>query len=481
MFLYIEHHMSKQAKTAAVYNIISSHMANKENKKIELVDLPKKVLQIIAAKYKKILKYELRDWVKDLLPLRKLHNDILSQNPNAIDFLKDNRRRIDLHTLSANTNQDAIEILKEHIDSEELDWAALSSNPAAMELLKAKPNKIVWAYLCSNTNHEAIDMLRAKVENEENLSIKTYRQKHEFSQRYINWNKLSSNPKAIDIIKFALNEENKLKDEAQNVKQFLKVSWSSLCSNTNAIDLLTANKDKIDWEILSSNPNAIKLLIKKIEEDKDIDMLEYYRKLPPKYKIDWNALSKNPAIFIPLKEIGRAKSAIVSRILTSYISPKSKTNTTTSLLDLPKDLQREIIKKYKDLVIVKNRLRYGIPIDKLNWEYLSENPNVIDLLRDRIDFEKSLTQDEYKKLPSKINWSSLCRNSDIGAIYLLQENYDKIDWSVLSSNPNAIHLLEDRVKYQLKIQEEGRMDTLKMKERISWKGISANTAIFVPV
>jgi hypothetical protein len=415
--------------------------------------------------------------------LRKLHNDFLSQNPNAIDFLKDNRRRIDLRSLSANTNQDAIKILKAHIDSEEIDWAALSSNPAAMELLKAKPNKIVWANFCSNTSPEAIDMLRAKVENEENLSIKTYRQKHEFSQRYINWNNLSSNPSAIDIIKFALNEENRLMTDAQNVKQFLKVSWFSLCSNTNAIDLLTANKDKIDWEILSSNPKAIKLLIKKIEEDKDMDMLEYYRKLPPKYKIDWNALSKNPAIFIPLKEIGRAKSATVSRLLTSYISPKSKTKAAdaTSLLDLPKDLQREILKNYKGLVFVKNRLRDGIPIDKLDWGYLSENPNAIDLLRDRIDFEKSLTQDEYKNLPSKINWSSLCRNSDIGAIYLLQENYDEIDWSVLSSNPNAIHLLKDRVKYQLKIQEEGRMDTLKLKERISWIGISSNSAIFVPV
>jgi hypothetical protein len=475
--------MSKQAKATAVYNMIASLTANKplSSKKIELVDLPKKVLQKIAAKYKKILKYELRDWVKDLLPLRKLHNDFLSQNPNAIDFLKDNRRRINLHSLSANTDRYAIEILKEHLDSEELDWDALSSNPAAMKLLKAKPNKIVWAYLCSNTNPEAINMLREKIENEENLSIKTYRQKHEFSQKYINWYNLSRNPNAIDIIKFALNEENKLKDEAQNVKHFLKVSWSSLCSNTNAIDLLTANKDKIDWEILSSNPKAIKLLINKIEEDKDVDMLEYYRKLPPKDKIDWNALSKNPAIFIPLKELGRAKSAIVSRLLSSYISPKSKTNTTTSLLDLPKDLQREVIKKFKDLVFVKNRLRYGIPIDKLNWEYLSENPNAIDLLRDRIDFEKSLTPEEYKNLPSKINWSSLCRNSDLGAIYLLQENYDKIDWSVLSSNPNAIYLLEDRVKYQLKIQEEGRMETLKMKERISWIGISANSAIFVPV
>jgi len=481
--------MSKQLKADAFLKILTTQRnksispESKANKKIELTDLPNKILRIIAKKYKKILKYELRDWVKDLLPLRKIDNDALSGNTNAIDFLKDNRKRINLRSLSANTNPDAIDILKANIDSEDIDWLALSCNPAAMELLKAKPNKIAWSYLCSNTNPEAIDMLRDKVENEENLSIKTYRQKHEFSQRYINWNKLSVNPDAIEIIKFALNEENKLKDEAQNVKQFLKVSWFSLCSNTNAIDLLTANKDKIDWEILSSNPKAIKLIIKKIDEDKDIENSDYYRKLPPKYKIDWNALSKNPAIFIPLKEIGRSKTATVSRMLSSKISPTSKTTKTTktaSLLDLPKDLQREIIKTYKELVYVKNVLRDGIPMDKLNWGYLSENPNAIDLLRDRIDFEKSLLQDEYNRLPSKINWSSLCRNSDIGAIELVKENYNEIDWSVLSSNPNAIHLLEDRVKYQLKIQEEGKLDTVKRNDRISWTGLSSNPAIFVP-
>ena len=247
--------MSKQDKTDIVYNILSRRTKNsilsenQRNKKIELVDLPKKVLQIIAKKYKKILKYELRDWVKDLLPLRKIHNEFLSQNSNAIDFLKDNIQRINFDSLSDNTNPYAIKLLKMNINNENINWNKISKNPAAIEILKENPNKIVWAYLCSNTNLEAIDMLKTKVENEENLSIKTYRQKNEYSFKYINWVNLSKNPAAIEIIKFALNEEEKiLKEEGYNAKSYLKVSWFSLSANINAIEILSNNKDKIEAE-----------------------------------------------------------------------------------------------------------------------------------------------------------------------------------------------------------------------------------------
>ena len=51
----------------------------------------------------------------------------------------------------------------------------------------------------------------------------------------------------------------------------------------------------------------------------------------------------------------------------------------------------------------KYKLLDWIPEDKINWEYLSGNPN---------------------------------------AIHLLEKNIDKIDWYMLSRNPNAIHLLE---------------------------------------
>jgi hypothetical protein len=64
-------------------------------------------------------------------------------------------------------------------------------------------------------------------------------------------------------------------------------------------------------------------------------------------------------------------------------------------------------------------------IEKLDWEILSSNPNAIHLLG---------------KNPDKIDWSFLSSNPN--AIHLLEQNPTKIDWEYLSSNPNAIDLLE---------------------------------------
>ena len=93
--------------------------------------------------------------------------------------------------------------------------------------------------------------------------------------------------------------------------------------------------------------------------------------------------------------------------------------------------------------------------DKINWNELSENEYAIELLRDRIECEKSLNKEEYKKI-SKINWKKLSKN--INAIELLRdrieyekklskkeyeelEDNDKIDWCNLSQNNNAVELL----------------------------------------
>ena len=62
--------------------------------------------------------------------------------------------------------------------------------------------------------------------------------------------------------------------------------------------------------------------------------------------------------------------------------------------------------------------------DKIDWLLLSANPNAIYLLEQNQD---------------KIYWGWLCSNPN--AIHLLEQNYDKIDWCMLSANPNAIHLL----------------------------------------
>ena len=44
---------------------------------------------------------------------------------------------------------------------------------------------------------------------------------------------------------------------------------------------------------------------------------------------------------------------------------------------------------------------------------------------------------------NKLNWSELSRNKN--AIDLLKDNQDKIDWSILSKNKNAISLLKNNI------------------------------------
>ena len=65
-----------------------------------------------------------------------------------------------------------------------------------------------------------------------------------------------------------------------------------------------------------------------------------------------------------------------------------------------------------------------IPLEKLYWSYLSENPKAIHMLEQH---------------PDKICWWNLSLNSE--AIHLLEQYPEKIDWEFLSLNPNAMHML----------------------------------------
>jgi hypothetical protein len=64
-------------------------------------------------------------------------------------------------------------------------------------------------------------------------------------------------------------------------------------------------------------------------------------------------------------------------------------------------------------------------MDKIDWWYLSQNPNAICLLEQNTN---------------KIDWTWLSLQPN--AINLLEQNIDKINWNYLSRNPNAIHMLE---------------------------------------
>ena len=90
------------------------------------------------------------------------------------------------------------------------------------------------------------------------------------------------------------------------------------------------------------------------------------------------------------------------------------------------------------------KLQDWINMDKINWYSLSSNPNAIHLLEQNMD---------------KICWNSLSANPN--AVHLIEQNMDKINWYSLSANPNAVHLLEKNI------------------DKISWNFSSQNPNIFV--
>ena len=73
----------------------------------------------------------------------------------------------------------------------------------------------------------------------------------------------------------------------------------------------------------------------------------------------------------------------------------------------------------------------------------------------------------------RINWHSLCSNTNPEALYLLETNVDKIDWDVLSCNPNAIYLLEknlDKICWRRLLDNPNAINILRANlDMIDWQ------------
>jgi len=373
-------------------------------------DLPDDTIKIITNKYKTLLEYKLRDWI----PRRKLTFvlDFLSLNPNALDFLSlpENKKYINYSKLCENTNSRAIELLKEEIrinpDNPDINWDALSKNPYAIDILDTHRNKIKMRIFSSNTN-----------------------------------------PKAIQIIKELrlLARGNASSSSSDN-----NIDWVNMSANTSteAIEFLSLpeNYNKIEWDIFSANtnPKAIEMLITKESEEFDLEVREFNR-LKPYEKISWKELSKNPEAI-------------------SLLEKKWEDE---------KELMRNDRREYNKLK------KIGYIID---WTALSVNVKAIDLLRRKIDEENKLSKAKYDKLEDieKINWWVLSANPK--AIQLLEANRDKINWVQLGKNPKAIKLLEEELQvrpqniywYSISINPEAGKLLKYNSDKIVWSIFSEN-------
>lgn len=180
--------------------------------------------------------------------------NVLSGNIGAIDLLREKIK------MEKNMPSSEYELLE---DCEKINWSSLSENPEAIKLLEENRHKIVWLNLSSNHSPKAIKLLQDQVEYENGLSKAQYAK----LSNKISWRFLSSNPIAIDILAVnnnrivwaALsNNPNPKAIDILNANQD-KIDWDVLSGNPNAIDILEANQDKINWEILSLNPSIFVL------------------------------------------------------------------------------------------------------------------------------------------------------------------------------------------------------------------------------
>jgi hypothetical protein len=396
------------------YNLILSWIKDNIDKfaDYDFTGVPDSAFISLASQYSlRNIEYELQRWVS----FGKLSKELLSENPNAIDFLKKNPDKIVWEFLSLNPN--AIEMLK--ANPEKIDWSMLSSNPSAIEMLKANPEKIDWHMLSSNPS--AIEMLKANPEkiDWENLSLNSGAiEMLKANRDKINWNILSKNEKAIELLQ-------------ENPK---RINWKILSANPNpkAFEMLKANPTKINWRMLSANPNAIELLQTNLKN------------------IDWSMLSSNPAIF---KAIVKKKENYEYKLL-SWIPINKLKN--VGLSKNPNAI--DFLKKNPEMI---------------KWNMLSKNEKAIELLREKIAGEKKINQADLDILPyyEKIDWNFLSRNPN--AIELLKENFEKINWDGLSENPNAFDLLRDKVNKENGMSKS-ELRILKTHERINWGRLSIN-------
>jgi hypothetical protein len=193
-----------------------------------------------------------------------------------------------------------------------------------------------------------------------------------------------------------------------------------------------------------------------------------------------------------LKEKRRANTSPIKEVAPEFIRELAAltatgTNAKTKAITirhLPDDAINLITKKYK--LLLKYELRPFIPLHRINWSFFSLNPNAIDYLslpanKKRIDYSQLSVNTNSKALElikaelmqnpynPEIDWYALSSNPD--AIDILDANRDKIEWGDFSgnTNPKTIQIIKEN---QIDIETRGYM----RDANIYWHTMSRNTS-----
>lgn len=173
----------------------------------------------------------------------------LSENPNpeAIVLLLKNPDKINWYSLSLNTSPKAIELLR--LNPEKICWSYLSKNASAIDILKANPTRINLHMLSSNPG--------ASLLFDEFADLMLTEQKYE-----VDWNGVFQNPSAMGLIRRILQHPHSFPIRHVSETAHGHGHWYQLSQNPAAIKLCLENPAYIDWWGLSQNSaeEAIELI-----------------------------------------------------------------------------------------------------------------------------------------------------------------------------------------------------------------------------
>ena len=183
-------------------------------------------------------------------------SDILSANPDALEYLRMRRAGV--------------------------DWDLASKNPGAVSRLRNEPDKINYYYLSSNPSPEAMLLIEEKIKEErKNRGVRDlHRVKKD--PRYVDWDRLSENPAAVYLLK-AYPE---------------MINWYCICKNPAAIELIREELRKPrgeckikKWNLIAGNPAAMDLILEMLRTDP--------------YMINWDYIFSNPSAIDLIRLIHR--------------------------------------------------------------------------------------------------------------------------------------------------------------------------------
>ena len=247
---------------------------------------------------------------------------------------------------------------------------------------------------------------------------------------------------------------NKCKEAIQFLKENPEyIDWEILSTNPAAIDLLLENYTKIEWVHFCKNPAAIDILL----QDEDAIVWNAFSENPHPKAIDLLTKNKGMIDYYELATNPSASELIIEQLETAFFVIVTKTNPHYKIENKIKInyIRRLCMNETTELI----NYIYSHYYEYIDWKVLSRNCGAVDILLENMD---------------KIDYISLSANSHPKIIKLMMEVYPHyIDWKIfirhvpdyafiVKSNPELNDLIwTNPIIFDYKAISKYKMDIIK--------------------